>query len=146
MKTLENKNLRKFRIYNIFKYSSRDINKSRSNPYFVTLSKRFPSPYQKPFLNSAIEKKMKEVTLSLNSYNSYMNSYKKLTQTHTYKIPDVVYYPLTKNESFLPIAKKKYFSYQNLHDKSFKLHINIDNSISKSIRSKNISNLLNNRS
>ena len=149
MKTLENTNRRKDRIYSIFNYDFSDIAKTRSNFYSTGSFKRFSSLDQNLLLNSVIEKKMKEVTLSIRSYNNYMNSYKKLTQTHTYKSPDIAFYPLTKNEKFLPIAKTKYFSYSNLHNKNYNLNINLDNTNYKTIesnkKSKNFFNLISNK-
>ena len=126
MKTQENFNRREDRIYNIFNYEISARNKNRPKSYLTTLSKKPDRKFYRPFLNSAIEKKMKDITLSISSFNNYMNTYKKLTQTHTFKNPDVNFYPLTKNDSYLPVSNSRYFSSNNLNNKSSRINMSLD--------------------
>ena len=108
-------------LYKIFEAENHPKNLFRS-PLKIHKSKKqkhIPNAFS---FSSNMEKKMKEITLSLHSYSKYMDDYTKLTQTYTYKSPDVSFYPLTKNEKFLPIGHKKNFS--SILKKSKKLIIN----------------------
>ena len=138
-------------LYKIFEADTQSINVLHS-PFKTFQSKKqkfIPCSFRP---NSGIEKRMKEITLSLNSYSKYMNTYTKLTQTYSYKSPNVLFYPLTKNEKYLPISHKRNFSSKPGRPKNFKITSNLyvpvvtesgtqENKVTK--KGKNSSNFLN---
>jgi hypothetical protein len=57
---------------------------------------------------SGLLKGTKNLILNTTKYNSYIRNYTTLTQTTTFKDPDVTSYPITKNKHILSLSVKKY--------------------------------------
>ena len=121
MNTTENLTPNNKNLYKMLEPSNQEINLFRI-PFKTHYKKKQTHIPKTLRFNSNIQKKMKEITLSFHSYSEYINTYTKLTQTYTYKSPSVSFYPLTKNEKFLPIGHKRNFS--SKPEKIKKLNIN----------------------
>ena len=89
---------------------------------------------------SLISKKLKSITLSNESYSNYINYYCNLTQDHTFKKPNILNYPLRKNEKYLPITSHKNFGTTTISGGGDSIFFNFmketENDLKKSIETK----------
>jgi len=59
---------------------------------------------------SSLLKKTKSLVLSNQNYNKFMKKYLIMTQKTSYKLPEIVNYPILKNEYLIPINRQTYTS------------------------------------